>query len=315
MGAFVTAREALSAAERVCPICDGASYSPFADERVDPAMMSDFTYSSRKTPEFMRLRLVRCSSCDLVYAPNPPAKDFLEQAYGHALFDSGAEAHAAAQTYSKYLETEIRRLKHRKMAIDVGAGSGSLIPFLRGLGFKIVWGIEPSRAAIEAGHPSVKPHLIEGMFSEETISGFKPSLVCSFMTLEHIDNPGQFARTVFEALEPGGMLAVVAHNWRAPFNRFLGLRSPIIDVEHLQLFSPSALKQMLTQSGYELVSIKSITNKYPLRYWIRLTPLPIFLKNWAIHCLDVLRLGGALVPMRVGNMFAVGFKPEDSNGP
>lgn len=299
--------------ERVCPGCGGQSQIPYADEQIDSEKINEFTYASRKQPEFMCLRLVRCRECDLVYAPSPPPVEFLSNAYSDADFDSGPEALAAAKNYSKVLTPHIARLAGRNAAVDVGAGTGPLLPWLRECGFDPVIGIEPSRAAINAASPEVRAMLREGMFSPNLLADISPSLLCSFMTLEHLPDPGEFLRTAFDLMEPGGMLAIVVHNWRAPLNRLLGLRSPIIDVEHLQLFSPRSLKALLEKTGFTSVNMESIENTYPLGYWFRLTPLPTGIKNPIEAVLKFTGLSNIHVSLKVGNMLAVATKPERIN--
>ena len=298
-----------TSAERACPVCGGRSYAQFSDERIDPRKISDFTYASRKQPEFMCLRLVRCTDCDLVYAPTPPTIDFLLTAYSVAAYDSGPEAQAAARSYAKVLTPYVARLVGRSAAVDVGAGSGPLLPWLNKSGFSPVIGIEPSRAAIEAAPPAIRPMLREGMFSPALLTDVRPSLLCSFMTLEHLADPGGFLGAAYELLEPGGMLAVIVHNWRAPLNRLLGLRSPIIDVEHLQLFSPQSVSTLLARTGFVSIDLQSICNTYSLRYWLRLTPLPTGVKTRIAGTLNRFGLLDTQILLRVGNMLAVGIKP------
>lgn len=296
--------------ERTCPTCHNRSYVHFADERIDHGRVGALTYASRKPPEFMCLRLVRCTTCDLVYAPSPPTEDFLHTSYADADFDSEPEARAAAKTYATALAPHMQRLAGRNAAVDVGAGSGPLLPWLQEQGFAPVIGIEPSRAAIDAAPLTVRPLLREGMFSASMIDGEIPSLICSFMTLEHLPDPGEFVTTAHQLLEPGGALAVVVHNWRAPLNRLLGLRSPIIDVEHLQLFSPRALRELLQRTGFENITLSSIRNVYPLRYWLRLTPLPAPAKHLLLSLLEYFGLADCDLAMNVGNILAIGIKPR-----
>jgi SAM-dependent methyltransferase len=305
----MTAMSAVEAVERTCPVCGAREHVPFAEERIDEGQVTAFTYASRKEPEFMCLRLVRCQGCDLVYAPTPPAADYLTTAYSEAAYDSGEEARFAAGSYGKALAPHVAKLATRGAAVDVGAGSGPLLPWLAAQGFVPVIGIEPSVAAIEAAPPEVAPMLRQGMFSPALLGDVRPHLVCSFMTLEHIADPGSFVRRVFDVLEPGGMLAVVVHDWRAPLNRLLGLRSPIIDVEHLQLFSPRSLQTLLTRAGFDGVEQHAISNTYPLRYWLRLMPLPGTFKSGTAALLERIGLANVPLPMRVGNRLAVGFKP------
>jgi SAM-dependent methyltransferase len=299
-----------SSEERACPVCGAATHEKFADEHLDAARINDFTYASRKQPEFMCLRLVRCTSCNVVYAPNPPDRTFLSTAYAGASYDSGREAQCAARSYARALAPYVTRLRYRNAAVDVGAGSGPLLPWLSEIGFQPVIGVEPSRAAIRAAPASVRPMLREGMFGPELLDGVKLSLLCSFMTLEHMDDPGSFIKTAFTLLEPGGMIALVVHNWQGLINRTLGLRSPIIDIEHLQLFNPSSVTTLLKKAGFEDITVKPISNRYPLKYWLRLTPLPPNLKGIIEAVLKKVSLSDATLPLRVGNILAVGIKPQ-----
>lgn len=299
-----------SKADRACPVCGSRINVKFADEHIDPERISGFTYASRKQPEFMCLRLVCCCSCNLVYAPNPPVTSFLSAAYADAAYDSNQEAQCAARSYAHELAPYLAHLSDRSAAVDVGAGSGPLLPWLSKIGFKTVIGVEPSRAAINAAPLSVRPMLREGMFGPELLDGVTPSLICSFMTLEHMDEPGLFVRTARRLLKPGGMIAVVVHNRQGLLNRILGLRSPIIDVEHLQLFNPGSLMTLLKTAGFEDVTVKAICNRYPLKYWLRLTPLPSRLKGVLDATIRKLSLSDIILPMRVGNILAIGIKPQ-----
>lgn len=294
---------------RVCPVCGSASHINYAKEHIVPERVNEFTYASRKQPEFMCLQLVRCCSCNLIYAPNPPDTVFLSVAYADAAFDSGTEAQCAAQSYIHELAPYLEKHTNKNAAVDVGAGSGPLLPLLSKIGFRTVIGIEPSRAAINAAPESVRSMLREGMFGPELLEGIKPSLICSFMTLEHMHEPGSFVETAYNILEPGGKIALVVHNWQGLLNQTLGLRSPIIDVEHLQLFNPSSVNTLLIHGGFENIKIKSICNSYPISYWLRLTPLPSILKGVIEVALRKLRISEIKLPMRVGNIMAVGTKP------
>ena len=294
---------------RACPVCGATTHINFADEDIAPERINGFTYASRKQPEFMCLHLVRCTFCNLIYAPHPPDRTFLAAVYADASYDSGLEARCAAHSYAAALAPHLAKVRGRKAAVDVGAGSGPLLPWLLDLGFQSVIGIEPSRAAINAAPEFIRPLLRQGMFAPELLDGVQPSLLCSFMTLEHLDNPGDFMKTVFSLLEPGGMVAVVVHNWQGVLNRILRLRSPIIDLEHLQLFNPSSVHILLKQVGFEKIIVKPIWNSYPLKYWLRLTPLPPHLKKAINLLLNKLSLSNITLPARVGNLLAVGIKP------
>ncbi|HSV46553.1 MAG TPA: class I SAM-dependent methyltransferase, partial [Ramlibacter sp.] len=88
---------------RSCPVCStpGERSTLFLEGNFDPARLSGFSFASRKTPEFMSHRLVRCPNCELVYVAQPPAEHVLAAAYHEAAYDSAQEAQDAASAYAK----------------------------------------------------------------------------------------------------------------------------------------------------------------------------------------------------------------------
>jgi hypothetical protein len=123
--------------------------------------------------------------------------------------------------------------------------------------------------------------------------------------LEHVPDPLGLAQSVRAMLQPGGALMVVVHDRRFWLNRLLGRRSPIVDVEHLQLFCPASLRRLFEAAGYEGVTVRPVVNAYPLSYWVRLLPLPRVLRAAVVRLLG--RLGEVEVRVGVGNLMGVGF--------
>ena len=87
-------------------------------------------------------------------------------------------------------------------------------------------------------------------------------------------DPLALCRDAARLLVPGGALVLVGHDRRAPVNRVMGKRSPVFDIEHLQLFSQPSMRRLLAEAGLEGVGGRHIVNRYPVRYWMRLAPLP-----------------------------------------
>jgi SAM-dependent methyltransferase len=292
---------------RGCPICGCADDSHvFAAERLDFDALGEHAFASRKRPEHMRLRLVVCPVCDLAYASPVPAPEALARAYDEAAFDSAEEARYAAATYAEALSEVFAGLPERRGALDIGTGEGAFLGELLKLGFAEVGGVEPSAAPIEAADPAVAPLIEHGVFE----AGIRPpgsfSLVTCFQTIEHVPDPARMVADAVELLRPGGVLAIVCHDRRAPLNRLLGMRSPIIDVEHMQLFSPRSVEELLRRAGLREVGRRTIRNRYPLRYWARLLPLPEGVQRALDAELERTGLGGRPLSFGVGNMLAWG---------
>lgn len=297
-------------APRSCPVCaTGEEGRVFLEARYDTAKLDEFAFSSRKAPEFMHFRLVRCPHCDVLYASPAPSAASLASNYEEAAYDSATEAEYAARTYGRYLGEILRELPRRETALDIGTGNGAFLAELLKAGFRSVEGVEPSRSAIAAAAADIRPRIRHGTFRPEDFQPQSTSLVSCFMTLEHVSDPGKLCRAIAQVLEPGGAALFVAHDYLSWHARLMKERSPIYDIEHMQLFSRASLAYLLRDAGFERVRVVPIVNRYPLGYWLRLLPIPRGLKDQLARALRVTGLHSVSVPMSVGNVAAWGFRP------
>ncbi|MGI8749377.1 MAG: class I SAM-dependent methyltransferase [Thermoleophilaceae bacterium] len=294
---------------RPCPVCGSEDDSRIvAESNVDAERLGPYAFASRKVPELMRHRLVECPTCDAVYASPAPAATALADAYEEAAYDSGEEARYAAVTYARLVRRLLPRLPAAGAALDVGAGDGAFLAQLLALGFDEATGVEPSAAPVAAATPELRRRIRQDVFR---VGDFEPAsfrLVTAFQTLEHVADPLELCRGAGTLLRPGGALLVVCHDRRAVVNRAMGLRSPIHDLEHLQLFSPRSLGRLLERAGLGPIALRRVANRYPLRYWLRLAPVPGRMR--LIAAADRMGVGVLPVSLRVGNLVAVGFAPR-----
>ncbi len=257
----------------------------------------------------MCYQLVRCTTCDVIYANETPNHETIGRAYHEAAYNSKTEAQDAAGSYLEALKPHFQTLKDRTGVLEIGTGTGVFLQQLKTCGFSDLVGVEPSRAAIEAAEPEIKPVIKEGLFEKKDFSPKSFSFLCCFMTLEHVSEPKQLMAESHSLLKPGGMMAVVVHDWRAWNNRILGAKAPIIDIEHLQLFSAQSIEELFKRTGFTDVRCASFKNRYSLAYWNRLFPTPAPLKRLIHRLLEALRIDNLHLPMNVGNLMVIGRAP------
>ncbi len=295
---------------RSCPVClaDSSGAKLVLDTNIDRNKISEFSFSSRKEPEFMCHRLVLCQDCGLVYADQPPSETELAAAYHAASYDSSEEADDAAASYIKAISPVLRSLKQRQRALEIGAGTGVFLEHLSRAGFQNLVGVEPSSAAIAAAPTHRKQWIAEGMFDESDFEPESFDLICCFMTMEHVRDPSVVAQAAFRLLRPGGAFVTVTHDYQAWINRMMGAKSPIIDIEHMQLFSEKSLRRLFVRAGLTGLTVSGFVNTYSLRYWLRLVPLPRVLKLVFSRLIEALNLGKLKLSANVGNLIFAGFK-------
>jgi SAM-dependent methyltransferase len=280
----------------------------FAEAAFDASRWDAFAFASRKTPEYMHYRLLECGLCDLLYANPLPTRESLEAAYREAAFDSAEEARYASEVYAGFLPAILAKLPRRAAALDIGTGDGVFLEHLVRHGFERVVGVEPSRAPVEAARPSVRGLIQQSPFRASDFEKGTFSLITCFQTMEHVYDPLALCQSALELLHPGGALLLVCHDRRALSARVLGKRSPIFDIEHLQLFSRPSASYALRQAGYGDISTHGVVNRYPISYWTKLLPFPPRVKGAALGVLKKTRLGRVSVALSAGNFAAVGYK-------
>jgi SAM-dependent methyltransferase len=293
---------------RTCPGCGASDSRPFADANIDPEALDAFAFASRKLPEYMHYALVLCQKCDLLYANPAPDRKSLEAAYHDAAFDASDESHYAGLTYAGYLPRIAAQLANRDGALDIGTGDGAFLEQLKLHGFTNVIGVEPSAAPVAAAKPEIRPLIRHTPFRCADFAPASFGLVSCFQTIEHVHDPLSLCEDSLRLLRPGGALFLVCHNRRALVARAMGLKSPIFDIEHLQLFSAKSVRALLMRAGFSRVSVHTVVNRYPINYWARLSPIPGAWKPRALEMLRSSGLGRFTVAAPAGNLAAIAYK-------
>ena len=299
------------AAVRDCPLCGAGPEQahPFLSDTRDESRVSGSSFASRKVPEYMSHAMVCCSACDLAYVDRPPTVASLAASYHEADYDSAEEAEDAADAYARALKPVLERLKARGAALEIGTGTAAFLERLENAGFTELVGVEPSSAAIAAAPAHRQAWIREGIFEVEDFAPDSFDLICCFMTLEHVQDPGALVASAYRLLKPGGVFVGVTHDRRGLLNRLLGRRSPIVDIEHMQLFSAESSRRLLQINGYGDVDGASFYNSYRFSYWLRLVPLPDGLKGALTRMVRGSWLDRRRLSVNVGNFMSWGFKP------
>ena len=284
-----------------CATCGSAGVLAH-EENVDPIQMTDLTYASRKPPELMHYELFRCLKCGLLFSTYVPEPVDLFQAYESAGYDSSLEAKFAATAYFLALKRRLHELDGG--VLDVGCGDGQFLQKCRDAGIDDVAGIEPSSAPHGLIDSGLKESIFKGPWEAYTPTR-KFGMVTLFQTIEHLTDPGAFLDFAAQILRKGGRVAIASHNSRGLVNKMLGTKSPIFDIEHLQLFSKDSLNALLEKHGFRVLSCKEYWNFYPIAYLLRLAPIPVRLKT---SRLIGNTFGKITLPVGLGNLMTVAEK-------
>jgi len=275
------------------------------EQSYDPGRVTSSSFASRKRPELMHWTMAGCEQCDLLFATNPPDLDHLRSAYADASFDAGRESKAAAATYVRLVDRALGQDVRSHRLLDVGCGDGAFLEGMDSQGALSVDGIEISEAPIRRASPQIQPRIHQCMVEDFEGDGF--TVATTFQVLEHFADPVAVLAKLHGVLVEDGVVMGVAHDRDAVVNRLLGRRSPIWDIEHLQLFNPCSLRALVREAGFRMEHIAPFKNAYPGDYWLRLAPVPAPLSS-PLETTARRILGERNIPVAVGNLFFVARK-------
>jgi SAM-dependent methyltransferase len=233
-----------------------------------------------------------------------PSSEFLENSYNEAEFVSRKDSVYAAQTYFEELQ-RLNLLDSGKL-LDIGCSDGAFISIVKSKSLVDVMGVEPSIHAIDNSDPSVRENIQHTTLENfDRKNGF--NLVTCFQTIEHVNDLNSLVVKSKELLLNQGHLVFVCHDRLSLVNRILGERSPIFDIEHLQILNKKAVRLLMQMNGFVDVTVNSISNKYPVSYWLLLAPIPKCFKTFIDGKRNKWYLSWG-IKIGVGNLLATGRK-------
>jgi len=232
-----------------------------------------------------------CTNCLTLVTPPDSGSKVLDE-YRNSAHESTLESHFAAATYAQLVQ---KHLTHAPDAVlDIGCSDGAFLIAMANRGSRVLEGIEPSEAAAKlVTDTRVKVHL-HGFESYGTTRRF--NLVTIFQTIEHLVDPHTTLKRARLLCTDDGHLMIVCHDRLSVVNRILGTRSPIFDLEHLQIFSQDGLRKLLSTCGFEIQLMQRFTNRYPLSYAMRLAGIEVSRQSFATRL---------TVPVPAGNIFVI----------
>jgi SAM-dependent methyltransferase len=239
-----------------CPVCNASQSAEFA---------KGYDYELQTCANLWRF--VQCAACGHVWLNPRPALAELGviypptyYAYNYAAINPIARNAKALLDRRKMLKVFGLCTKRPQTYLDVGCGDGRFLKVLEKLGVLRtgLYGLELDQRVVNR----LRDEGYGGVFCErvEDASGIPEGgidLATMFHVIEHVDNPSTVVRRVCRWLSPGGVFALETPNLDSLDARIFhrsywgGYHIP----RHWNLFTPSTITRLLTDSGLELLEI------------------------------------------------------------
>jgi 2-polyprenyl-3-methyl-5-hydroxy-6-metoxy-1,4-benzoquinol methylase len=221
-------------------------------------------------PRFQKFgfQFVMCRRCDTIYMnprPSPPVMaDYYAKSENYAYWAKHIFPLSEASRREKIHRLWLDRIfdfceRHgipSRTLIEVGPGFGTFAALSIESGrFDRVVAIEPTPELAEAcrsrGVPIVEKR-IEDVTDEDVPAA---DILCAFEVIEHLFDPSMFLAQCARLVRSGGMIVVSCPNGLGFDISVLGANSLAVDNEHVNLFNPKSLSELVSNHGFEVLEI------------------------------------------------------------
>ncbi|OGM10434.1 hypothetical protein A2159_02910 [Candidatus Woesebacteria bacterium RBG_13_34_9] len=265
-------------------------------------VVSGRTFSARRTPDHIHYRFVKCLKCGLIFSNPIFEQDKISSFYFKSGFHYAPESKYLKKTYGRLLERLLGSKKKKLRLLDIGCGNGFFLEEAIEKGIEDVWGVEPGKASAKKAKRYLQKRIKVDILKPRLFKLKSFDVITCFHTLDHVTDPNNFLKITHSLLKNGGKIIFVVHDTRGLSVRLFGEKSPIFDIEHIYLFNTDTLSSIFKKNGYVVESVFNLKNTYPLFYWLRMTPLPDFIKRNLIKLLNYTNLGKLPFSLSAGNI-------------
>ena len=191
-------------------------------------------------------------------------------------YDSAAHGHSHAYLLQP-LEAELDAIRKKDQVrvwrlFELGCGNGSVAVHLSRKGWEVV-GVDPSSDGIAQANKAY-PHLClkSGSAYDDLAATYgRFPVVISLEVVEHVYAPRDYARTIFDILEPGGV-AIISTPYHGYLKNFALALTGKMDVHftalwdhgHIKFWSIRTLQQLLEEAGFTDIAFRRVGRIPPL---------------------------------------------------
>jgi len=268
----------------VCPICGSdKNFDILYKKNFKTSDLNVKIFSARRLPDKIHYRLVKCKSCGLIRSNPVTNTNKLGKLYEKSLMTYNEEINNLTLTYINSLNPVLNKLPKDAKILEIGCGNGFVLKSIYDLGYKNVYGIEPSTDAVNKSNLKIRKNIKINILKPNLFPKKSYDLIFFFQTFDHIPTPNQFLKECYQLLKPNGYILAFNHNIDSLSSKLLKEKSPIIDIEHTFLYSLKTIQKIFEKNKFIVQKIYSPCNILSLKHLLWLFPLPKKIKQIVIN--------------------------------
>ncbi len=291
-----------------CALCNKSNYRILYKKNFNESHFNEKIFSARRLPDRIHYQIVKCKKCSLVYSTPVIEYKKLEKLYKKSFLDYDEHLENLKNTYGFYLKS-LEKLHVKKGALlEIGCGNGFFLEEAKKQGYKNVYGVEPGKKSVEKAKQNIRKNIKVSILKKSLFKRNAFDVICCFQTFDHVPNPNEFLEVCHKILKKGGLLLFLHHDIESFSARLLKERSPIIDIEHMYLYSKNTMSEILRKNRFEVLGVGSAFNIHNLGYWLRLFPVPNVIKLFSLRLLRFIHMDQIKIRINPGNIVILGRK-------
>lgn len=239
---------------------------------------------------------------------------FVQQEYKSGSYRAYAEMELLKKRTAERRLNRIRQYgAPGKRLLDVGCSVGIFLEAALDFGFD-AHGVELSSQAVAMAKERVRERITQADVNEHIRKGgARYDAITAYDIIEHTQDPTAFLKDLYDALEPGGVVAIATPDTDHFLRYVMGKRwSMLQPMQHTFLFSKRSMKVLLAEAGFEAIEVepayKTLTANYLFGQLSQTNPLISRLYN-SVSGLIPRWIGDAPLNINIGEFFALGRKP------
>jgi protoporphyrinogen oxidase/SAM-dependent methyltransferase len=227
---------------------DAAAFRPSSDE-----------YGQLTSP------VVECRACGHRTVADPPPPTAIADAYAGAVDEVSLREETGQVATADLAVTRIEGEVGTGRMLDVGCWTGSFLVAAQRRGWDVA-GVEPSSwAAGRARERGID--VFEGELRDAGFDAGSFDAIVTCDVLEHLVDPAAAVARFAELLTPGGALYLTVPDAGSRLARAMGRRWWAVVPMHLQYFSRSSMRLLLSRHGFEVRHVATHPKLFSGRYY------------------------------------------------
>lgn len=290
-----------------CPICNSIkNYQIIYKKNFKISDLNTEIFSARRLPDKIHYQIVKCNKCGLVRSTPTADIGHLNKLYEKSLLTYDDEIKNLTTTYINTIKSILKTLPKDANILEIGCGNGFVLEKIYNLGYKNIFGVEPSIDATAKINSKIKKNIITNILKPGIFNKENFDFIFFFQTFDHIPEPNKFLKECFNLLKPNGKILAFNHNIDSLSSKILREKSPIIDIEHTFLYSPKTIKTIFQKNGFMIDRIYSPKNTLSFKHLFWLIPMS---KNIKLKILNSkTKILDKEINLKLGNICIEGHK-------